>query len=798
MPLSLPDIVSEKVNVDFVEEKSKVLEKQPLILKNLPRHLIKFSGDVLSEILKNSFDIVVCKSQDIPGVIESYEKGLRSSISCSVSHGFKVESLEKLGFQRVRRVWQKGEYSFLGDVLIFWPFNFSNPVRISFFDNVVENIAVINRNTFQKIKSLKNIDIILFENVEIFTFNPGFKKLPYPFIFVEDEYLQIDYGYSFFDFGFRNIPGLDYYLNNKSVLLRIVDDYVSKGYQIICSSNEAKGVKNIFRKKDFVLVPSFLEKGFVNAEFKILVLSDYELFGKVDLGEGDWLKQILPGDFVVHEDHGIGVFEKVAEEKDDTYIEIHYANKDKLLVPLSQNQKVTKYLGGRGRVPTLTTLNSGSWRRVKKKVKVDVQELAKELLQIYAMREILKFKVPKSKQDFKKDFENFVKDFEFKDTHDQTLVTQEIFDDISSGKLMDRLLIGDVGFGKTELAMRAAFLSVRMGMQVAVLAPTTILVEQHGAVFRERFAKYNVRVENLSRFLNSGEKKQKLEKLENGDIDILIGTHSLLYESVKFKNLGLIVIDEEQKFGVRQKEKLKQKRLQSHVLSMSATPIPRSLGMSLSGIRDISTLFSPPEGRKSILNRFGSFDWDVVKKAIDFEVKRKGQVYFLHNRVFDISFVQKKLNELFPLLNIAILHGKMNGDDISRVMNAFCNGKVDILICTTIIENGLDIPNVNTLIVDDASKFGLSQLYQIRGRIGRSNVQAYAYFLYKSMKGNTELRLDALMEAQDLGSGFLLANRDLEIRGVGDLLGKAQSGNINSIGYGLFMKYLGEAVERLK
>ena len=798
MPFTLADVVSEKVNVDFVKKKFKVLERQPLVLKNIPRHLIRVVGDVLSKLSENSFDIVACKGDNLTYVIKSYAKGEVNSISCCESEEFKVENLDKAGFERVRRVWQKGEYSFLGDVLIFWPFNFSNPVRVSFLENVVENIDVVDKNSFQKIESLKNFDIVLFEDIEILTFNPGLKKAPFPLVFLEDENLQIDYGYSSFDPGFRNIPSLDYYLNNKDVLLRVIDDYISKGYQIICSSREVKGVKNIFGKKKYVLIPNFLEKGFVNKELKILVLSDYELFGKVDLGQGDWLKQILPGDFVVHEDHGIGIFERVVEEKDNTYIEIRYANKDKLLVPLSQNQKVTKYLGGRGRVPTLTTLHSGSWKRAKKKVKVDAQALAKELLQIYAMREVLSFEVPGKKQILEKDFENFVKDFEFKDTHDQSLVTQEIFDDISSGKLMDRLLIGDVGFGKTELAMRAAFLSVKMGMQVAVLAPTTILVEQHGAVFRERFEKYGIKVENLSRFLSTSEKKEKLKKLEDGKIDIIIGTHSLLHESVKFKNLGLIVIDEEQKFGVRQKEKLKQKRLQSHVLSMSATPIPRSLGMSLSGIRDISTLFSPPEGRKAILNRFGSFDWDIVKKAIDFEVKRKGQVYFLHNKVFDISFVQKKLNEIFPLLNIAVLHGQMHGDDISRVMNAFCNGKVDVLICTTIIENGLDIPNVNTLIVDDSSRFGLSQLYQIRGRIGRSNAQAYAYFLYKSMKGNTELRLDALMEAQDLGSGFLLANRDLEIRGVGDLLGKAQSGNINSVGYGLFMKYLAEAVERLK
>ncbi len=785
--------ISKRFNEKFLQEKLSTLDKEPVVFKNLPNFLLKTSGEILANFSEKSFDILIC--DDFP---EDFNLNEGKNISLSVGKVFHSEDLETLGLERVKRVWSKGEYSVLGDVVFLWPFNATSPLRVSLLGSKIENIDIVQAESFKKIGFLKSFEILQYGDFDVMSFGQKGGRYKFPFVFVNNENLQLNYGYEKLDFGFRNIPTLDYYLKNKNVLLKIIDDYISKNYEIFCSSKELKRVNNLLGMRKFVLLPPFFEKGFVNSNLKILVLSDYELFGKVDLGKGDWLKQILPGDFVVHEDHGIGLFERIVKNEKDTYIEIRYANKDLLLVPLSQNQKVTKYVGGRGRVPTLTTLSSGSWRRVKKKAKLDTQLLAKELLQIYAMREVLSFQKPNEESNLKKSLEKFVQDFEFKDTHDQMLVTQEIFGDVVCGKLMDRLLVGDVGFGKTEIAMRTAFLLLQMGMQVAVLAPTTILVEQHSAVFKKRFEKYGFNVSTLSRFLSLSEKEKVVKELAEGKVNVVIGTHGLLYDRVRFKNLGLIIIDEEQKFGVRQKEKIKEKRLQAHVLSMSATPIPRSLGMSLSGIRDISTLFTPPEGRKAIKNVVGSFEWAVVKKAVEFEIKRKGQVYFLHNKVMDIVFVKKKLQNLFPLLNISILHGSMSAREIAKVMNSFCSGQIDILICTTIIENGLDLPNVNTLIVDDSSRFGLSQLYQIRGRIGRSNVQAYAYFFYKTMKGNTELRLDAIMEAQDLGSGFLLANRDLEIRGVGDLLGKEQSGDINAIGYGLFMKYLSEAVESLR
>jgi transcription-repair coupling factor (superfamily II helicase) len=363
---------------------------------------------------------------------------------------------------------------------------------------------------------------------------------------------------------------------------------------------------------------------------------------------------------------------------------------------------------------------------------------------------------------------------------------------------MDRLLVGDVGFGKTEIAMRATFATVNAGFQVAILAPTTVLVEQHLQVFRERFKEYPYIIESLSRFKTEKEKEKVLKGLEKGSIDVVIGTHSLLSKGVAFKNLNLVIIDEEQKFGVKQKEHLKKMRLNTNVLSMTATPIPRTLNLSLMGIRDISVLATPPMGRKDIKNKICKFSWKEVEKIIDRELERDGQVFFLHNRVGTIQSVKAKLDKIFPENVVKILHGQMTNSRIEQTMKSFINGKIDILLCTTIIQNGIDIPNVNTLIIDDVTNYGLSQLYQIRGRIGRGGRQAYACFMFDRLKGNTALRLNALKEAQALGSGFILSNRDLEIRGAGDILGRNQSGVINSVGYGLYTRLLKEAVKKMK
>ena len=363
---------------------------------------------------------------------------------------------------------------------------------------------------------------------------------------------------------------------------------------------------------------------------------------------------------------------------------------------------------------------------------------------------------------------------------------------------MDRILVGDVGYGKTEMAMRAMYAVANSGKQVALLAPTTILAAQHLAVLKKRFAGTLFNIQSLSRLVSEDERKQTIEGVANGSVDIVVGTHALLSDEIKFKDLGLLVVDEEQKFGVKQKEKIKGKKLNTNVLSLTATPIPRTLNMALLGIRDISVLATPPSGRMEIINHFGKFNWETVQEAIQKELDRGGQVYFLHNRVETIQNVYEKLDKLFPQVEVAVVHGQMSVQTLSRNMENFIKEESKILLCTTIIENGLDIPTVNTLIVDDATMLGLSQMYQIRGRIGRSQISANAYFFYDTLKGDSALRLEALKNSQELGSGFLLSNRDLEIRGAGDILGKNQSGAINSVGYGLYSQMLAEAVGELR
>ncbi len=443
------------------------------------------------------------------------------------------------------------------------------------------------------------------------------------------------------------------------------------------------------------------------------------------------------------------------------------------------------------------------------------------------------------------DISEFERDFEFVETDDQLGAIDDIKEDLRDDTPMDRVLVGDVGFGKTEVAMRAAYMIARSGRQVAVLAPTTVLVEQHSRIFRDRFEKHGIIVESLSRFLKPSEAADVVSRIKKGKVDIVIGTHRLLSADISFKNLGMLVVDEEQKFGVSQKERLKKARVDTHVLSMSATPIPRTLNMALAGVRDISIIATPPEGRKSIKNVVKKFNWDIVKDAINKEKERNGQVYFVHNRVSTIGTVKEKLSELLPDVRIGIGHGQMPSSRLSRVVRDFHNGKYDVLLCTTIIENGLDMPNVNTLIVDRAEMFGLSQLYQIRGRVGRSLRKAYAYFLYHGSMGgrfvkkrmleriseesgadpemedligspisgkSTEeskvskevlweearQRLDAIGQLEKLGSGFALAQRDLEIRGAGSFLGRDQHGNVGAVGFSLYCRLLDEMVRELK
>ncbi|MHC1717017.1 MAG: DEAD/DEAH box helicase [Candidatus Dojkabacteria bacterium] len=791
----------ELLNRGYTDLEKDILEKKSIA--GIDPNYYELALEMLGNLLKSSV-----------WLFQGQEDSLgKNSFSLSSGELFDIKVFLDFGYKKVERVWNEGEISVLGDVVIIWPFSMVNIVRLSLLGDRVELIDIVDSSSRKKIKSIKK-KTFLNNSSELLVGNEDAEE-SINLTLVSN----IGFEGNGVDLGIRRIPNIESYVPKRAIL-EIINNYKSRGYEILYVTSNLEryetdvskifedSIDSIFEKGNGI--ERYIKRGFVSNISKVLVLTDLEVLGEIDLslyqeknisidpGSIEILKKILPGDYVVHEDHGIGKYIDILKKENGYYIEIAYAGKDKLYVPLSASDKLTKYVGAGKVKPKLTGLNSGIWSRISKKAKEKAENIAKELLQLYALRKIAKTEPVISTQSSLEELELFLKKFEFEDTDDQLLATKQLIDDFQKGKPMDRLLVGDVGYGKTEIAMRAIFATANEGFQVAVLAPTTVLVQQHLATFRKRFKDYAFNILSLSRFSSQSQKQEVLDGLSKGTVDIVIGTHSLLSDDISFKNLGLLVIDEEQKFGVKQKEKIKENRVTSNVLSMTATPIPRTLSMALSGIRDISVLATPPLGRREIINHFDKLDWNTIEIAIKKELERKGQVYFLHNRVSTIQQVYDKLIKLFPHSSIAIAHGQMHVQDLYKAMTDFINGDVDILVCTTIIENGLDIPNVNTLIVEDASMLGLSQMYQIRGRIGRSEKQAYAYFFYNNLNGDVALRLEAMKESQELGSGFLLSNKDLEIRGAGDILGSNQSGTINSVGYGLYTQMLNEAVERLR
>jgi transcription-repair coupling factor (superfamily II helicase) len=507
------------------------------------------------------------------------------------------------------------------------------------------------------------------------------------------------------------------------------------------------------------------------------------------------LKNLKSGDFLVHIDHGIGIFNGKEKIGETFYYAIQYALQDKLFVPEGLEGKLSRYVGFL--TPKISRLGSLTWGRTKKKAKEDAEKFAKELLEIYAKREIEK----RTPYVYDLEIEKIITGtFDYLETPDQLQAINDIKNDLENKEEpMDRIVCGDVGFGKTEVALRAMSEAAVSGRQSALLCPTTILARQHFFNFKERLKNLPIRIALLSRFEKEQEQKRILEKIKEGGLDIVIGTHRLLSEDVNFKNLGLLVIDDEQRFGVKQKEKFKKIRASLDVLSLSATPIPRTLYMALSSLKSVSLIQTPPVGRLPVKTYISPFKKEVIKRAVLEELKRKGQVYYLHNRVENIHAIKKFLTDLLDNTKIGIAHGRMNEKELLKTMDDFQNKRIDVLVATTIIENGIDLPNANTLIVDDATHLGLSQAHQIRGRIGRSDLQAFAYFLHpKRLNDKAKERLKALKEAEELGSGYRVALRDLEIRGAGNILGREQSGSINQVGLNLYCQILAETIEKMK
>lgn len=511
---------------------------------------------------------------------------------------------------------------------------------------------------------------------------------------------------------------------------------------------------------------------------------------------------IKPGDYVVHVNHGIGIFKGIKEliiegiKKD--YLVLQYKAGDTLYVPVEQLDMVQKYIGGDENPPKINKLGGNEWAKTKNKVKESLKEMAEDLVKLYAERSTLKGHAFSKDTPWQRQFEE---EFPYQETPDQLSAIEEIKKDMEMPKPMDRLLCGDVGYGKTEVAMRAAFKAVMDGKQVAVLVPTTILAEQHYNNFVQRFRDFPIKIDMISRFRSREQQKKTLKELAAGNVDIIIGTHRLLQKDIKYKDLGLLIVDEEQRFGVSHKEKIKALKKNIDVLTLTATPIPRTLHMSLIGVRDMSIIETPPEERYPVQTYVMEYNEGIIRDAIIREISRGGQVFFVYNRVETIKDMQISLSRLVPEAKIVVAHGQMDEKELEEVILSFIQGEGDILLCTTIIETGIDIPNVNTLIVYDADRMGLSQLYQLRGRVGRSNRLAYAYFTYRRDKVLTEVaekRLKAIKEFTEFGSGFKIAMRDLEIRGAGNLLGTQQHGHMAAVGYDLYCKLLEEAVRELK
>lgn len=796
---------------------------------------------VLEILARSESCVVICGSDAFSGKAPS-PAALRASRTplkpgTPLDPGNLAKSLADHGYERVPTVASRGQFAVRGGILDLFAWQAAKPLRLEFFDTDLESVREFDLDSQASTNKLLEADLLLAEpstegtvadyrreqdlivSLDAEISRPDVRILEGAAEFNSEE----DFTLACFGSPLGTFEAGDFVLEEtrRENFFRQLNEWQREGWDIaMVFGNKGEeerfaelAGKDLERDLGLTAVRGDLLAGFTVPVSKLAVLSSSELFGRYRTPGGPrrsvldkaraararaTIDEMGEGDLVVHYEYGIGRFKGIQQGDEGDELVLEYRDGALLGVPLEQAHLVGKYVGLGGKTPELTKLGGAAWKTARKAAEKSILDYAAQLLRVQAERqgEVGYAHPPDSKWMWE-----FERSFHYTETHDQRRAIDDTKLDLESPRPMDRLICGDVGFGKTEVAIRGAFKAITSGKQVAILVPTTVLAEQHWRTFRERMSDYPVRIDLLNRFRTAAEIRETLAGLEDGSVDLVIGTHRLVSGDVKFKDLGLVVVDEEQRFGVAHKEKFKQLFRQVDVLTLSATPIPRTLYMALMGARDMSTIDTPPPNRVPVSTSVCAYDERVIRDAIRREMKRGGQIFFLHNRVKTIDMMASKIRELVPEAKVLIGHGQMDKDDLEVVMHAFVKGEADVLLATTIIETGIDIPNANTIIIDRADRFGLADLYQLRGRVGRAGEKAYAILLLpRDMMtvGDARKRINAIKEYTALGSGFKIAMKDLEIRGAGNLLGTKQSGHISQIGFELYCQLLRQSVDRLK
>jgi transcription-repair coupling factor (superfamily II helicase) len=798
LPLFIMDLRKYSIPVVYITNKNNIERFGGEIIEILSRAIIidenhQFIED--ADIIITSEDFLYKK---IP-VKESYE----------LIQGEKIDREDLLsrliisGLQREDIVEEEGEYAIRGGIIDFFLPD-SEPIRIEFDGETISSIRKFDTITQRSIEHIKSFSVKLARNDFSTTVIESLSKNT---ICITERRIEVDLPQLVIqspgEFDFNLSPSLKYFGN-----LKQLREDIQRGiytYKFLIKDSLYHSLETLLGPIDLIPIP--IREGFIDNRRKVVFLTELDIYGylpkKKTKFKGlfiDDLKGLKIDDYVVHSDYGIGQFKGLAQVDFDgkkvECLKIEYAGGDKVYLPVERLNQLERYIGSEDRAPRLSKIGSELWLKTKERVKKATEVLARDLINLYARRRLSPgFAFSKDSIEM----QELEAGFPYEETPDQNKAIEDVKTDMESPKPMERLICGDVGFGKTEIAIRAAFKAALDSKQTMLLCPTTLLAFQHYNTFVNRLRNFPVRVELVSRFKSQSDLRKILEEISEGKIDIIIGTHRLLEADVVFKDLGLLIIDEEQRFGVMQKERIKRIKPNVDILYLSATPIPRTLYMSLIGLKDISVIHTPPPGRKEIITRVINFDDEKIKRIIRFELDRGGQIFFVHNRIQTIETIKDRLQKLLPDLRICLLHGRVKSEISEKKMIEFIEGRYDLLLSTAIVESGLDMPRVNTIIVNEADKFGLADLHQLRGRVGRADIQGYAYFIIPSkITQEAQKRLSALISYTTLGSGFRLAIRDMEIRGVGNILGKEQSGFVNAIGYHHYVKILNNVIQELQ